>query len=118
MIAEDEEANFELLERIFKPSKVKIVWAKNGAEVIEYISEQKGDFPDLILMDIKMPVMNGIEAFHKVRKINAEVPVLAVTAFATMKEKIEIMEHNFTDFVTKPIKKENIIYLVNEYLGV
>jgi len=109
LIAEDENTNYYLLESILKPLNVKILWAKNGLEAVEYIKTNKNLDKFIVLMDIKMPVMDGIEAFEEIRKINSKVPVYAVTAYATLDEKNEIMLHGFTDFYTKPIKTKQIL---------
>lgn len=70
LIAEDEDDSFELLEKVLSPSKIKIIRAKNGMEVLDFMFGQENVLPDLIFMDIKMPGMNGIDAFVEIRKNN------------------------------------------------
>ena len=74
--------------------------AYNGIEAIEMCRQLK---PDLILMDIRMPQMDGIEATKRIREFNSDIPILAVTSFAFEKDKGNAMEAGCNGFVTKPI---------------
>ena len=76
LIAEDVESNYKLLEIILK-KEYDLLWAKNGREAVDFAMEHK---PDAILMDIKMPVMDGIEALKEIRRYTAELPVIMQTA--------------------------------------
>ena len=76
LIAEDVESNYKLLEIILK-KEYDLLWAKNGREAVDFAMEHK---PDAILMDIKMPVMDGIEALKEIRRHTAELPVIMQTA--------------------------------------
>ena len=78
LIAEDVESNYKLLEIILK-KEYDLLWAKNGKEAVDFAMEHK---PDAILMDIKMPVMDGIEALKEIRRHTAELPVIMQTAYA------------------------------------
>ena len=78
LIAEDVESNYKLLEIILK-KEYDLLWAKNGREAVDFAMEHK---PDAILMDIKMPVMDGIEALKEIRRYTAELPVIMQTAYA------------------------------------
>ena len=78
LIAEDVESNYKLLEIILK-KEYDLLWAKNGREAVDFAMEHK---PDAILMDIKMPVMDGIEALKEIRRHTAELPVIMQTAYA------------------------------------
>ena len=80
LIAEDVESNYKLLEIILK-KEYDLLWAKNGREAVDFAMEHK---PDAILMDIKMPVMDGIEALKEIRRHTAELPVIMQTAYACL----------------------------------
>ncbi len=78
LIAEDVESNYKLLEIILK-KEYNLLWAKNGKEAVEYAL---AEHPDAVLMDIKMPVMDGIEALKEIRRHTTELPVIMQTAYA------------------------------------
>lgn len=110
IIAEDEDNNFELMQRILSFTGADILWAKNGEEAVE-LAEQllKRNIRFLILMDLKMPVMNGIEAMHKIKILNKTVPIIAVTAYAQSTDRNEILRHGFDDYASKPINSAQLI---------
>jgi CheY-like chemotaxis protein len=83
----------------------RISRAKNGDEVIEYL---KRESPDLILMDLKMPGMNGYEATREIRKSNLAIPIIALTAYSQPEEKKLAAEAGCTAFISKPIRKEQL----------
>ncbi|MEZ5000156.1 MAG: response regulator, partial [Bacteroidales bacterium] len=85
LVAEDEEYNFTLLKLIFEREGQQILWAKNGAEAVK-IFEEYSDI-DLVLMDIKMPVMNGLDASRIIKGIRKQVPIIAVTAYAMSEDR-------------------------------
>ncbi len=112
LIAEDEVTNYQLLNRIIKPTKAKILWAKNGEEAVKITNENKNLEKFVVLMDIKMPIMDGITANEKIKKINKNIPVIAVTAYAQAKDKEEILGHNFNDYIAKPILHDNLLEII------
>lgn len=112
LIAEDEENNFRYIEELLFDTKIKIFHAKNGKEAIEVFINHK---IDLILMDIKMPIMDGFEATREIRKINKTVPIIAQTAFSYKRE--ECINSGFTDYITKPFKTNQLIQIITKNLG-
>lgn len=114
LIAEDEENNFLLLKYILNQSNIEIVRAIDGIEAVDYV--KTGKHFDLIIMDIKMPRMGGIEATRIIKEFNSKIPVLALTAYAQDSDKIRIMSSGFDDYLSKPIKKELLLSVVNKYL--
>ena len=78
LIAEDVESNYKLLEIILK-KEYELLWAKNGREAVDYALEHH---PDAVLMDIKMPVMDGIEALKELRRHTTQLPVIKQPAYA------------------------------------
>ena len=92
-----------------KPLKVKITWAKDGREVVDYIQNNPDLKKSMIIMDIKLPVINGIDAFLEIRKMNKTIPILAVTAYASDVAKRDILQHGFTDYISKPVLPDYLV---------
>lgn len=113
LIAEDIAENYFLLETLFKKQYV-IHHAWNGQEAVELY---KKHLPDLILMDIKMPGMDGFEATRQIRELSDTVPIIALTAFAYEKEKQQAQACRFTDYVVKPVDIHHIRNLVSQILS-
>ena len=113
LIAEDDISNFKLFESILKDD-YRIIHACNGAEAVELFKEYN---PHIVLMDIKMPVMDGYEAGAEIRKISSEVPILAVTAYAYASDEQRILKYGFDGYTSKPINptvlKTRIVDLLN-----
>lgn len=115
LIAEDEILNYKLLETLIKRTGAEVLWAKNGLQAVEIIVQR--DDIDLIFMDIKMPKMNGYEATRKIKELKPEMPVIAQTAFAFANEKVSILESGCDYYLKKPIQKDEIYKVLNEYLN-
>lgn len=103
LIAEDVESNYKLLEIILK-KEYDLLWAKNGREAVDFAMEHK---PDAILMDIKMPVMDGIEALKEIRRHTAELPVIMQTAYAFDTDRRTAEEAGATDSSPNPSCRAN-----------
>ena len=114
LIAEDEELNYKLYSEIFKPTGIEIVHAENGRVAVELFG--KGQNFDIVILDLKMPEMDGIQAFKHIKKINKEVPVFAITAFAMEEEKQEIEAMGFNKYFAKPINKKDLFSTLSEFL--
>ncbi len=111
LVVEDEESNYFLLERILKRTNANVVWAKNGIDAINMTSA--GNI-DLVLMDIRMPVMDGYEATAEIRKFNRTIPIIAQTAYALKGEKERSMAAGCDGYISKPIDpKEFLDTIIN-----
>ena len=99
LIAEDVESNYKLLEIILK-KEYELLWAKNGREAVDYALEHH---PDAVLMDIKMPVMDGIEALKEIRRHTTQLPVIMQTAYAFDTDRRIAEEAGCNGFITKPV---------------
>lgn len=110
LIGEDEEINFLLLKAMLRSMNYKVIHAYNGAEVIESITNNHE--VSMVLMDIKMPVMDGVTATKKIRKIRPDVPIIAQTAYELPEEHHKL----FQGYISKPIDKSDLIKLVNKYM--
>jgi two-component system sensor histidine kinase/response regulator len=116
LIAEDEEINFIFFHELFSIKKIEVDWAKNGQEALEKLSGE--NHYDLVLMDIKMPIMDGIEALGKIKQLNKKIPpVIAQTAFALIEEKEKYLELGFYDYISKPIKIDELFIKLRKWLA-
>lgn len=106
LIAEDEDSNFFYLQVLLKKTSAKIIRAFNGKETVEFCREK----PEIsvVLMDIKMPVMDGIEATKQIKTFRKNLPVIAVTAHALTGDEHRILQAGCDDYISKPLKKETL----------
>ncbi|NIJ55298.1 response regulator [Dyadobacter arcticus] len=118
LAAEDIPANQILLKHLLRKWEAEFVICNNGKEVLNSLED--GSEFDLILMDIQMPVMDGITAMKKIQHSfpqYAHIPVIAFTADTFAQTAPEIASCNFTDFVTKPFKAEELIKVISRHLA-
>jgi signal transduction histidine kinase/ligand-binding sensor domain-containing protein/CheY-like chemotaxis protein len=108
VVAEDEPDNYRLIEKLLKKTGATVVWVQNGQEAVDYFGKIKDFSHHLILMDIKMPVMNGIEACKRIKKMNSAVPIIATTAFAQAGDRESIMNNGFNEYVSKPLNFQKL----------
>ncbi len=113
IVAEDEEFNMFYINELFANTNYKLIEANNGEEVIELAKKHKET--DLIIMDIKMPKLNGIEAMKQIKAFNPEVPIIALTAFAMESDRREALESGFDSFLTKPIDKDTLFEKIEHF---
>ncbi|NVO10456.1 MAG: PAS domain S-box protein [Bacteroidales bacterium] len=114
LIAEDEASNYELLIVYLEDLEVKTLWARDGEEAVS-ICELNGNI-DLILMDIKMPKMNGLDATSKIRKLHPNLPIIAQTAFVLHGDDEKAFEAGCNDYIGKPIRRRDLYNLLSKYL--
>ena len=114
LIAEDDVSNFYYLNAILKKEKnIQAVHVWNGQEAID-IFKTTDNF-DLVLMDIKMPVKDGVEAFHEIKAINPLTPIFAITAYALSHDKRKYDQLGFDGFISKPVRKEDLLKVIYEF---
>ena len=114
LIAEDVEANYLYLKSVLKKTQTNIIWAKDGEEALKLAIESPK--VDLILMDIKMPKMDGVEAAKKIKEHNPDQIIIAQTAYARPEEKIKIYNKNFDEYISKPINPDNMLIILERFL--
>ena len=112
LIAEDEESNFLLLKTILK-KHCNILHAKTGVELLEIYKEQHAD---LILLDIKMPEMNGIDALKEIRKFDQGIPIIMQSAYAFENDMEAARQAGSNGFVTKPINIKELKSVLSSFL--
>lgn len=113
LVAEDTDSNFDLLEAILGKEH-RIIRAHDGMEVVTMFDEVK---PDLILMDIKMPNLDGLEATKIIRELSATVPIIAQSAFAYEQDRKAAKEAGCNDFIAKPIADDKLKAMIHKWLS-
>ncbi|MCD6090026.1 MAG: response regulator [Bacteroidales bacterium] len=101
LIAEDVNDNFLFLKTYLRKTKIKVLWAKDGQEAIDMCA--KDESIDLVLMDIRMPNVDGYEATSAIKKMSPKMPVIAQTAYALNSDYQKIFDSGCDDYITKPI---------------
>ncbi len=114
LVAEDEIMSFKLLEKILSQTGAEIVHAENGKEALDMI-KATNDF-DLIIMDIRMPVMDGITATKEIKRFNSAIPVIVETAYTLYEEEERAKKAGCDDFITKPINRDRLLLTVLEHV--
>ena len=114
LIAEDEFSNFEFLRMLFTKMNIRVLWAKNGIEAVNICKYDSS--VNLVLMDIKIPMLNGYEATRKIKKMRPELPVIAQTAYAMMTDREDALKAGCDDYLSKPLRIKQLKELVEKYL--
>ena len=113
LIAEDNDSNYILMTYILKRS-YQFLRARNGQEAVEMV---EGGGIDMVLMDIKMPVMDGLQATAKIKEKYPEIPVIALTANAFDSDRQAALKAGCDDFLSKPVSKEKCLEVIAHLIG-
>ena len=111
LIVEDESSNFKYLEALLR-NKVNLLWTNNGIDAVKMCSEKP---IDLVLMDIKLPKMDGFEATRLIKKNKPDLPIIAVTAYAMEADKKMSIDAGCDNYISKPYKMEELYSLIKTY---
>jgi PAS domain S-box-containing protein len=114
LIAEDDHYNYLFLETVLRTTSVRILHAVNGVEAIDMCTR----YPEisLVLMDIKMPVMNGLEATKRIKATRSDLPIIAVTAYALSSDESLARKSGCDDYLAKPLTKDQLFEKINKYI--
>jgi len=115
LIAEDDWTSFQYLKRILIKKDITVIHVENGEDAI--MSVKNNPDINLILMDIRMPVMDGIEATKQIKLIRPDLPIIAQTAYAFEDEKTKILAIGCDEYLAKPIDNDKLTSLINMYLN-
>lgn len=113
LIVDDAPDTLEIIEKLLRHTGYEVVTASTGEEGIKKVEEEK---PDVVLLDINLPGMDGTETLRRIRKINPIQSVIMLTAFATVDNAILALKEGASDFVKKPFENEHLIHIVNQCL--
>jgi PAS domain S-box-containing protein len=115
LIAEDEMYNHKYIEELLSPSNVKMLHAWDGREAVELVKNHAE--VSLVLMDIKMPILDGYEATRLIKQMRPKLPVIAQTSYALSQDREQALKAGCDNYISKPIPKEVLIELVGGYLN-
>ena len=115
LVAEDNFFSYILIKEFLNETGSIILHAENGKQAIEII--KKNVLVDLVLMDIKLPVINGFEAIKKIKKIRNNIPIIVQTAYILTKEQITILNSDQIDYLLKPFNKAELFDKINNYFA-
>jgi signal transduction histidine kinase/CheY-like chemotaxis protein len=111
LVAEDIQSNYQLVSALLR-KRFNLVHAANGQEAIEILHKRH---IDLLLMDMKMPVMDGLTATAEIRKFNAELPIIALTAHVFENDRLTAMDAGCNEYLVKPIDRAKLIAVLKKY---
>lgn len=113
LVAEDVQSNFSLVSSLLR-NRCKLLHAANGQEAVDIVRNEP---VDLVLMDMKMPLMDGRIATAEIRKFNTHIPIIALTAHAFDSDRVAALEAGCDDYLVKPINGAKLIQVLKEYLS-
>jgi len=115
LVAEDVATNYLLVKKSLRKTGVDLIWAKNGLEAVEEC--KKDQQIDIVLMDIRMPLMNGLEATKQIKAIRKDLPIIAQTAYAMDGDRNRSLEAGCDDYISKPIDLNSFVELISKYIN-
>jgi PAS domain S-box-containing protein len=113
LVAEDDDPSYKLMHSIISVTGAKVLRATNGREAVELY---KNNSVDIILMDLNMPLLNGLEATKEIKQLNNNVPIIVQTAYAMSTEQEEAQRAGAEDFIPKPLDKNRLLEKINYWL--
>jgi PAS domain S-box-containing protein len=113
LVAEDVKPNFIFIQEVLKRTNAEIYWAIDGQETVDMYKKIK---PDIVLMDLQMPKLNGFEAREKIMKLNKKAVVIAQTAYAMLGDKTRCLDEGFNDYIPKPINKHLLLSKIDLHI--
>jgi PAS domain S-box-containing protein len=114
LVAEDDSANYLFIESYLKRTNCQVAWAKDGEQLLEIYKADPSY--DLILMDLRMPILTGIEATKIIRKTDRKIPVIALTAYAFTDDREQSLQVGCNDYLAKPVKIEELSGTLRKFL--
>ena len=113
VIADDDYINIELLNLMLRATKANIHMFEDGQQVVDFISNNKAD---IIILDIQMPVLDGFKTSIKLREMDFEGKVFALTAFNTFDDVATYTDCKFDEIIKKPIRRKELLEIINKHI--
>ncbi len=114
IVVEDEETNYYLIESILRKYKTRLIHFKDGETALKYIEE--GGQPNIILMDIRLPGIDGLEITRRIKALKPNIPIIAQTAYAMSGDRERALSAGCDDYISKPFKRQQLLDLIIQYL--
>lgn len=114
LVVEDIASNFILVRTLLSKNNAQIIWAKDGKQAVDVCRNKT---IDLVLMDIKLPELNGLIATQRIKEMHKKIPIIAITAYARDDDRLAALQAGCNDYISKPIKRERLLYLISRYLN-
>jgi len=114
LVVEDDHINFNYLDVLLRPTKAKIYHAEKGEDALDMC--MKNSIFNIVLMDIRLPGMNGLETTRKILSIRKDLPVIAQTAYAADEDRDAALAAGCCEFIAKPIRANEMLDLIKKYL--
>lgn len=114
LVVDDEQSNIEVMEKILSKEAYAVVTAKQASIALTHLKKQKFD---LVISDLRMPGVSGLELLRAIRKEDQSIPVILLTAYGTVEDAVEAMKLGALDFLSKPIKREILLKAIQDSLG-
>ncbi|AOT69139.1 sigma-54-dependent transcriptional regulator [Geosporobacter ferrireducens] len=115
LIADDEKNMIWAMKKALKDERYRLITASDGEEAVKTVQAEE---PDLILLDLRMPKMDGMEALREIRKINDKIPIIMLTAHGTMESAIEAMKLGALDYLSKPFDIDELKIIIEKALNI
>jgi CheY-like chemotaxis protein len=116
LVAEDVDTSNMFYKAALSKTGADVIWTENGSDAVEHCEKQEKI--DLVLMDINMPEMNGLEATKAIKEIRPEIPVVVQTAYLLSNEREKSFEAGADDFIAKPVTYQKLLEVLNTFLKV
>lgn len=113
LVAEDEDSNFMYLDIILRREGINVLRARDGQEAIDLCKQHSGIC--LVLMDVKMPVLDGLEATRMIKSFRNDLPILGVTAYALSGDENRLLEAGFDEYLPKPLKRNTLLSALSKH---
>ncbi|MDD3742973.1 MAG: response regulator, partial [Lentimicrobiaceae bacterium] len=114
LVAEDDEVSFLFLTKLLAGKNLNLLHAKESSEAVDMCRNNQDI--DLVLMDMKMPVMDGFEATRIIKTFRPSLPIIALTAFAFSEDREKALSAGCDDYLSKPLNTKKVIEMINRYL--
>jgi PAS domain S-box-containing protein len=115
LVVEDDISSFLFIEEILLPTKINLIHAQDGIRAVEMFKANPDI--DMVLMDIRLPRLDGYHALNEIRKLNKSIPVIAQTAYAMKDDKERCLEAGFNDYLPKPLNRNRVYAVIGSCLG-